>query len=272
MLNTNHHNSSCTFAEQMVSYLYNEANVQEKAKFEAHLKNCSGCADELASFGFVRSSVQEWRKEEFSQLETPVMKFPLHQSPETVVTATSKRSRFAELRQLFTLSPTWATAATAFAVLAVCVGLALVGLNFFNKTDVAENKDNLPEKSVSYPAIEKRIEQPQEINISEETAKQNSPDKISRPFEEKSEIENTPRVAPKNSIVKALNKTKRAPKNETVAQNTDNLRAVRQVKDIDNINKTAVAKNRQVPKLTEFDEVEDNSLRLSDLMAEVENK
>ncbi|MBA3633847.1 MAG: zf-HC2 domain-containing protein [Acidobacteria bacterium] len=271
MLNTNQQNSSCAFAEQIVSYLYGEANSREKTKFEAHLKNCPGCADELAGFGFVRSSVQKWHKE-FLQLETPVMEFPLHQSPETIVTVTNKRSWFAELRQLFTLSPTWATAATAFAVLAVCVGLALVGLNFINKTDVAENKDNLPEKSISYPAIEKKTEQPQEINISEETAKQNSPDKISKPFEEKSEIENTPRVAPKNSIAKVLNKTKRAPKNETVAQNSNNLKAVRKVKDINNINKTAVAKNRQVPKLTEFDEVEDNSLRLSDLMAEVENE
>ena len=64
MLNNNH-NPSCAFAEQIVSYLYNETNAKEKAAFDAHLNNCSTCADELAGFGFVRSSIVEWKNAEF---------------------------------------------------------------------------------------------------------------------------------------------------------------------------------------------------------------
>ncbi len=73
-------------------------------------------------------------------------------------------------------------------------------------------------------------------------------------------------------LLKVSNNIKRTPKIEVAAQTSNNSASVRKVKDINNINKAAVAKNLQVPKLADFDEVEDNSLRLSDLMAEVENK
>ncbi|MGI8641162.1 MAG: anti-sigma factor family protein [Pyrinomonadaceae bacterium] len=270
MLDTNYQNSSCAFAEQIVSYLYGEVDKQDKAKFELHLTNCGDCADELAGFGFVRSSIQEWRQEEFLQLAIPAMEIPFEKSPEISISSTEKRSWLADLRQLLTLSPTWATAATAFAALAVCVGLTLVAVNFSGTTDVADNNDK-PIKSVSYPTIEKKTEQNIE-DVSAETAKQNSPDKTSKPSEQTSKSENAPRTEPKNLIVKVSNKAQKVSRIETIAQNSSISAPVRKVKDTNNINKTTVAKNQQVPKLADFDEVEDNSLRLSDLMAEVENK
>lgn len=268
MLDTNHKNSSCAFAEQLVSYLYNEANAREKSVFESHLTNCENCADELSAFGFVRSSVQQWRTEEFSPLQTPAMEIPFEKSREIRASSTEKHSWFANLRQLFTLSPAWAT---AFAVLFICIGLTFIIINFSGSNDVAESKQIAPEKSIVSPAIENKAEQNVE-EVADEIAKENLSDKITEPFEEKPEIETVPRVAPKNSIEKVSNNTKLKPKNETIAQNSSNSAPVRKVKDINNINKATVAKNQQVPKLADFDEVEDNSLRLSDLMAEVEDK
>ncbi len=253
MLDTNHQNSSCAFAEQIVSYLYSEADRQSKAKFELHLTTCADCSDELAGFGFVRSSVQEWRNEEFLQLAIPAMEIPFEKFSEIVISPTEKRSWLADLRQLFTLSPAWTTAATAFAALAICVGLTLVAVNFSGTADVAGNNKITPEKSVVSPSIENKNGQKLE-NISDETAK------------------NAPQAAPKNLIVKVSNKAQKVPKIETVARNSSISASVRKTKNINNINKTTVAKNRQVLKLADFDEVEDNSLRLSDLMAEVENK
>lgn len=268
MLDTNHQNSSCAFAEQLVSYLYNEANAQEKSVFESHLTNCENCTDELSAFGFVRSSVQQWKTEEFLPMQTPEMEIPFEKSSEIRVDSTEEYSWFTKLSQLFTFSPAWAT---AFAVLFVCIGLTFIIINFSGSNDIAESKKNATEKSIISPAIENKAEQ-NVVEVSDEIVKESSSDKIAEPIEEKPEIETVPRIAPKNSTVKISNKIKRTPKNETIAQNSNNSAPVRKVKDINNINKAAVAKNQKVPKLADFDEVEDNSLRLSDLMAEVENK
>lgn len=271
MLDTNHQNSSCNFAEQIVSYLYGEVNQQEKAGFEAHLTNCETCADELSAFGYVRSSVQKWRTEEFLPMQTPAMAIPFEKSPQISVNSAEKSSWLDDLRQLFALSPAWAATSAAVVLMAVCVGLTFIVINFSGSTDVAEIKKNTPEKAIISPAIENKIKQNVE-EVSNEIAKESSSDKIAEPLEEKPEIENLPLVAPKNSTVKVSNNTKRTPKIEVAAQTSNNSASVRKVKDINNINKAAVAKNLQVPKLADFDEVEDNSLRLSDLMAEVENK
>ncbi len=244
MFDNNHHNSSCAFAEQIVSYLYNETNAKEKAAFDVHLNSCSTCAEELAGFGFVRSSIVEWKREEFSSLETPSIEIPY---PTAI--STEKQSWFGELRQLFTLSRAWSM---ALAAIVVCVGLTFLVFNFSNNTEVAEDK-NKPTKSVVSPIVEKRVEQPIE-KIPDETAYQkqpNSPD-----------TEIAPRVVPKNRIVKASNNLT---KKNNVKQNSNSLENVRKIKDDKN---TLAEQKQSVPKLNSLEEEEDNSLRLADLFAE----
>ena len=68
---------SCSSAEQIISYLYDELNVVERVGFETHLQHCSVCAVELANFGAVRSSILEGRNEEFLNIETPVFDVPI---------------------------------------------------------------------------------------------------------------------------------------------------------------------------------------------------
>lgn len=268
MLDTTHQNLSCAFAEEIVSYLYGEADEQTKTKFEAHLTNCKNCADELSAFGFVRSSVQQWRTEEFLLMQTPSIEIPFEKSPEIIAGSTGKYSWFTNLRQLFTLSPAWTTAFVAFAV---CVGLTFIIINFSGSNDIAESKKTTPEKPLVSPAIENKTKQKTEA-FSPEIAEESLSGKIAKPPGEKPEIGNVPQAVPEKSFEKISNNLKRAEKMEAAARNSNNFAPVRKAKDINNINKEVVAKNQKVPKLAAFDEVEDKSLRLSDLMAEVEDK
>lgn len=247
MLNNNHHNH-CAFAEQIVSYLYGETN----AAFDAHLNNCSTCADELAGFGFVRSSIVEWKKAEFSNLETPSINIPY---PTTV--STEKQSWLAELRRLFALSPTWATVSAALAIIVVFVGLTFFGLNFSKKMEVAENA-NKPINSDVSPIIETKTEPPIE-KISNDTAEQTLEDKPSKPSEAKNESR---KIAPKNQIVKTSDNPNK------VLPNSNNSANVRKIKD----DKNTLATQKRVLKLNNLEEEEDNSLRLADLFADVEGK
>lgn len=249
MFDNNHHNSSCAFAEQIVSYLYNETNAKEKSAFDAHLNNCSTCADELAGFGFVRSSIVEWKNTEFSSLETPPIEIPY-----PLAVSTEKQSWLGELRKLFALSPAWSMVVAA---IAVCVGLTFLVFNFSNKNEVA--KDNKPIESVVSPIVEKQIAPPIK-DTSDETAIKTPAEKLQKPSK------TAPQVVSANQIVKASNNP---PKNKSVKQNSDNLANIRKIKGDKNM--LAVQK-QSVPKLHNLEEEEDNSLRLADLFAEVGGK
>lgn len=247
MLNNGHHNPSCAFAEQIVSYLYGETNGKEKVAFDVHLNSCSNCTDELAGFGFVRSSIVEWKNEEFLNLETPSIKIPY-----PIAVSTQKQSWLAELRKLFTFSPTWAT---ALATVIICIGLIFTAVKFSSNNEVAESV-NKPIESIVSPNVEPKDVQPIE-KISDNIASKSLENNQSKP----SEI--APRIVPKNRIIKASNKpTKVLPNSKTPT-------SIRKIKE----DKTMLAvKKREVPKLNNLEEEEDNSLRLADLFAEVERK
>lgn len=134
-------NSTCEFAEELVSYLYDEMSHSEKLHFEKHLKNCFACQDEFAGFSLARTSILEWRNEEFLPLENPAIEIPYPLQVKSV-----SRSWFAAVRELFTLSPAWMTASTAFAALAICVVLFALVVSFLrNDPNIAriENDSNV---------------------------------------------------------------------------------------------------------------------------------
>jgi len=53
----------CERADELVSYIYNEATKDARRSFEQHLTACVACRDELAAFGEVRGAVREWHEE-----------------------------------------------------------------------------------------------------------------------------------------------------------------------------------------------------------------
>jgi hypothetical protein len=72
--------------------------------FETHLNSCAACADEFAGFNMARTSIIEWRNEEFLSLQTPLIEIPYEKPRELYNAETdSKVSRdwLAELRRVF---------------------------------------------------------------------------------------------------------------------------------------------------------------------------
>lgn len=264
MLNNNNHNSnSCAFAEQIVSYLYDEAGAPEKIEFETHLSNCAACADELSGFGVVRSSISEWRNEEIFALEMPALEIPILKTVNFIDKSTvsaESGSWLANLRNLFSLSPKLAFGSAAFAVLFVCVGLTLVILNFSNNGEIAANSNQSSKQELA-----------SNVNVIKEEARP-----VSNPDENNPEIKNAPAnekseqakiESKKDSAVKVSNnapKQKLSPPkpNNTVAENKANNKK----------NKTNNIQKQEIPKLSDFDEVEDESLRLADLFSEIDTE
>ena len=108
----------CERAPDLIAFLYGEADEREIRDFQLHLRQCSTCREEVASFSDVRHSITAWRDEALAGfISTPV--------------PTQRKSALAALRQFFDLSPLWLKGATVLAAVAFCVlaGLALFRSN-----------------------------------------------------------------------------------------------------------------------------------------------
>jgi hypothetical protein len=252
--NNNHNSSSCIFADEIVSYLYNEATAREKFEFETHLKNCLMCADELAAFGFVRTSLTEWRETEVFALEMPRLENPAIKTREVVISTTSG-SWLDNLRELFAWFPAWKTASVAFAVLIV-FAVAFFFVNSSNDSEIASNKNQNPAKDSG----NKVQENPSPLV---QVPPQN-PENGSSDSKDRTVIAGT--VNSKDSSIKSNGSQRQkvnAPKtNETVAENIKN----KEEKKSNNV------KKNDVPTLSSYGEEEDKSLRLADLFAEIDTK
>ena len=110
----------CERASELIAFLYGEADEHEARDFRLHLQQCSGCREEVASFGDVRHSITAWRDEALAGFVST----PLTAQPRT-------KSALAALRQFFDLSPLWLKGATVLAAVTFCVlaGLALFRSN-----------------------------------------------------------------------------------------------------------------------------------------------
>jgi hypothetical protein len=241
------------FAEEIVSYLYDETTVKEKFAFEAHLKNCLMCADELAAFGFVRTSLTEWKNDEVFALEMPRLENPAMKT-RTPALSTTSVSWLDNLRELFAWFPALKPASVAFAVLIVFAA-AMFFINSSNNNEVASNTKQNPEKDSSNKVQE---------NLYSE--KQNPQNPENGNVDAKNKPVFTGTVTSKDSTAKSNESQKQkvnAPKtNEAVAENIKN----KEEKKLKNVQKN------DVPTLSNYSEEEDKSLRLADLFDEIDTK
>jgi len=258
--NNNYNSNACAFAGEIVSYLYDEAGAKEKIEFETHLNDCATCADELSGFGFVRSSIQEWRSEEIFALEMPALEIPVLEAKKADIQAKTG-SWLDGLRRLFSLSPKMAFGSVAFAALLVCAGLTFIILNYSGNETIAEvgnpDSDNIIASNKSNTSIEKIISMPPDTpvpdSVKTDTANNQANEKL-QPFK-------------KDSSVKVSNNL---PKNKLGAPKLNNSEA--SANNLYKKNKTNNVQKREVPKLSDFDEEEDESLRLADLFAEIDTE
>jgi len=110
------HENNCGFASEAVSYLYGEMPAAERSVFEDHLVGCDACTDEFAAISYSRVSVMEWQRGEFAHLPTPEIVIPYE---------TAAASWFDGVRGLFAF-PGFG-AAIAMAGLLIVITAAFVG-------------------------------------------------------------------------------------------------------------------------------------------------
>jgi len=257
MMNTNHKKSNCGFSEQLVSYLYGETVGAENTAFEAHLSNCSICADELEAFSGVQFSINDWKVKEFANLAAPSIEIPYREAEKTAEVSNAKVSWLSSLREIFSLSPrNWSLAGASLAVLAVCALVALFALNSSKDKDVAESNKTNP---IIAPTVEKM---PSETNSN---GNQNNPS------EKQTNPANTPKSTQPDVAV-----TVPSPTNSRVVKASNNPRPTQKIDNTNspknNEQKRTNKNNEIAPKIAVDDEEEDKSLRLAELFDEIDTK
>ncbi len=229
-MDRNINNSACCPGEEIVSYLYDEMPADVRARFEDHLASCTVCTDEFAEISDSRFSVYEWNKIEFAQIPTPV--FAIRpQDPE-------QTGWLERLTGLISLTPAWTRFAVAGAIIVVFGSVMLFRSEL--ASDVTLTAD--------IPAVISEVQKP---DLSAATpalpAAENIPTKIDE--------------APEAKAYVPSRNTKSASKSRK-SRSTGSNRV-----------ETASRRNfvpRSAPRLTNVDIEEETSLRLADLLAEVE--
>jgi hypothetical protein len=258
-------NYNCAFAENVADFLYGEIATDDKAVFDAHLKTCRQCADELKSFGAVRASILDWRAFEFDRLETPTIEYkPIR--PNAFETAVRTQSPFSSWRRLFTFAPAFAFAAVT---LFLIVGIVLVARNFTESEPLAKVKNQPNNAQATVSSAESHNNQPA-ISVSDSNKNENKFD--SETANSTGSKDETARNVGEPRIVKTANARRANVRVENLkVQKIYNSAA----------NKAAFGSNqtvahnelntnlRRAPKLSGVeDEEDDASLRLSDLLDE----
>ena len=264
MLKENY-NSPCEFAEQMIAYFYDEASADETNKFAAHLKNCAACADELASFGLIRSSVLEWREADFDSLPTP--NFDLSAitgaKPQLVVETEKPKSRFADFWTNWIFNPTFATAAVL--LLFVGVGIFIYSRQSSNEKNFAAMPNESNGKITVSPTAAKIREESSENKITEPDKNQEI--SVNKPLKslEFSNVKQNAPVEKSDGANPPVKVSTKLPKNKSINSEVA-------VETEIGVRKAATVKRTKAPTLTNNDDEEDDSVRLSDLFAEIDTK
>jgi hypothetical protein len=112
----------CHRAEDLVTYLYGEADEIEARDFAGHLQQCDACRKEFAVFQQVHNSILDWRNEALGAAFNPAaVSIASAVDATPFVRPERKLTALAAMREFFSVSPLWLRAATAFAALLLCV-------------------------------------------------------------------------------------------------------------------------------------------------------
>ncbi len=259
MLDSGKRNPNCEFAEEVVTYLYDELQDSKKAEFENHLGSCPSCPDELAAFASLSSSVRNWRDAEFANIATPPIEIPFGRHLMSVSKNEDSNPWVERLRAIFGFSPSFLKTTAAFGAFAI-----LVGLGWFLISSLSTEKSNIAvlPKEMSGSAVKgtESVEIPKEAKI------------------EKKENANVRAPEPKtNEIVSVADDS--AIKSEKISSKKPASKPI--VKSPRLAKKPAKPRVTKVEKPLEFEEIprlttevavdEADDLRLSDIFSEVGN-
>ena len=227
---------SCLFGEELVSYIYGELPVSRRATIEDHLLTCSDCVERFATVSESRLGVYEWHRDEFLPLTTPI--FEIHYE-RPIVRSEPAFGWLDALRGLITPARL-ATAGGAFAVLAIAFWATYV---FVTPSDQLAANVNSRVQPVIEPVLPastvESAKGPQNVEPNGTVAREIKLERSDSTGTTQVVQRVRARVAPKISVRQ----------NQTQAQAPRPVRA---------------------PRLGTYDEAEDTSLRLVDLVADID--
>ncbi len=227
----------CARAEDLVTYLYGEASEREASDFERHMIECTQCSNELAAFRSVREGVVEWRNQSLPSFETSRATMPAFAE-----TRERKRSALAALREFFTLSPAWLRAATAMAVVAICVLVVFTVARF-----------NTPSKQVVVQTV---LTSPVKPEVAR-TVK--AAEEIRQDENQQAQVKNRPSV-----VAVRDNRSSSSVKNRRSADSAP--MSARNRTTPNKVNESQDAVRQQLAELVQRTKEDDNLPRLSDLV------
>ena len=183
----------CHRAEDLVSYLYGEANDVDAADFRRHLQQCDACRGEFAVFNQVHESIVLWRNEALGASFSPasVVSESTIDSRE-FVQEERKLSALAALREFFTVSPLWLRGATAFAGLLLCaLVLFAVSRTWQRPTPTRVSNSTSTEKTFTKSELDAEVARQIKIQtekIQQQTSSQQSNSPATAPRTQRSEL------------------------------------------------------------------------------------
>ncbi|MBC7901366.1 MAG: hypothetical protein H7070_15085 [Saprospiraceae bacterium] len=235
--------SLCLHSGELVSYLYDEMPAAGQTVFEGHLADCSVCTDEFAELSLARLGVYEWQRDEFAAMPTPFIAIPYEDAPVRVSWMESW------LGPIFS-APKWATAGGALAAVAISLGLVLFASTYMGgrievaDVQVIEQTESLDRSTGTKDKQIVEVITPNLLNDQVVKPKYaQEPGRLARPVQ--------------------ASVQKPSPRKNKVS---DQVTASKTVRDK---NKVPV---RTAPRLNNFEDEDDNTLRLADLFADVDTR
>ncbi len=260
--------SQCGFEEILVSFIYGEIDASEKSLLEQHLANCESCNFEFSAFGSVRNSIIEWRELGFEPLLTPEIIIPLPSKQLFGGTVSVEQTSWISyIRNLLTIAPAWASAGSFAVLLALVLGISFALLSF-SRSDEITKRQQVLEPAVT--DLEETVANAEPPIVSEQSEATSNSVAATRTEPSNLDVPNT--LSAENLIKASLNdpakKTSAKRKLNRTRHEPPSKIAIAEINKTQNRNQVS----SEIPKLTNFDSDEDDSLRLADLFEESGSK
>lgn len=233
--------NSCLFGDEIVSYIYDEIDGTARKMFEAHLQTCDECVSVFAGVSESRLGVFEWHRDEFLPLQTPHFVIPY----ETAVHSTGepRYSWLDALRDLVKSPIRLATAGGAIAVLAIASFAVYFGAINSSGTFVADNDKDVKVAEVDPIPAGQTVDNPSNAQIAADPKQENA------------------KAVSKPSSGRVITKNTRSSNPVQVKYNRRDSVRQRSIQ---------ASQTQNAPRLGNFNEAEDTSLRLADLVADID--
>ncbi len=230
--------TECKFSADMVPYMYAELSAASSSAFESHLIECGACTDEFAAMSNARYEVYDWKRLEFDPIATPKFAIPFQSESHSVASSWIEKVRTA-------VSGSWAIPGVAFAGLAIIsVLVAVFILSGAHDPEIAANTGAL-NTGINNLAVG-RAPESSGLPVASEPVSEVSP---GRPF--RSDLESIAKPAPRKPAVRNVKvNTRSYVFTQASAQN----------------------EQKEIPRLNEFSEDEDTSLRLAELFDDLDTR